>query len=142
MTINENLKEAFIIGVDELAKERLNNLTRENKVTPIDLEELSNELNKPYSLTDSLELHKSNCKSNLSLAKQEPQLDHEDSLIEEDTYKAEDDEVEQQQQQQQQELIDGKYQVELEEDERLKSFDSYQENHIITVNELAGMRYS
>lgn len=32
------MKEAFIIGVDEKAKERLNKLTKSNKVTPIDLD--------------------------------------------------------------------------------------------------------
>lgn len=40
--MNENLKEAFIIGVDEKAKERLNKLTATNKVTPIDLDFINN----------------------------------------------------------------------------------------------------
>ena len=44
LVLNENLKEAFIIGVDELAKERLNRLTASNKVTPVDLENLSQQL--------------------------------------------------------------------------------------------------
>jgi hypothetical protein len=41
LSINENIKEAFIIGVDDKAKERLNNLTKANKATPIDIEELA-----------------------------------------------------------------------------------------------------
>ena len=44
LCINDNIKEAFIIGVDEQAKERLNNLTKSKQVTPIDLEELSEQL--------------------------------------------------------------------------------------------------
>ena len=54
--MNDNLTEAFIIGVDELAKERLNNLTRENKVTPIDLRELSEELNTPFRDTNESQI--------------------------------------------------------------------------------------
>jgi hypothetical protein len=41
LVLNENLKEAFIIGVDEKAKDRLNKLTASNKVTPIDLDYLN-----------------------------------------------------------------------------------------------------
>jgi hypothetical protein len=40
LVINENLKEAFIIGVDEKAKQRLNRLTEANKATPIDIADL------------------------------------------------------------------------------------------------------
>ncbi len=46
--MNENLEEAFIIGVDEKAKERLNKLTALNKVTPIDIDYLN--LNKPHRM--------------------------------------------------------------------------------------------
>lgn len=38
--LNDNLKEAFIIGVDEKAKERLKRLTESKKVTPIDIENI------------------------------------------------------------------------------------------------------
>jgi hypothetical protein len=40
LVLNDNLKEAFIIGVDEKAKERLRRLTESKKVTPIDIENI------------------------------------------------------------------------------------------------------
>ncbi len=48
LKINDTIKEAYIIGVDEQAKKRLENLTESKKVTPINIDTISKQIDDIY----------------------------------------------------------------------------------------------